>query len=75
MLALPHVSALFLMIVRYHVVQEFNKGVYDYIIASDEGIKKGEHDSDESEDEQEEAAAEASDDECRSCQSSAIDHF
>ena len=22
---------------RYHVVQEFNKGVYDYIIATDEG--------------------------------------
>ena len=53
------------MIYRYHVVQEFNKGVYDYIIASDEGVKKGEQDSDESEEEQNETAADASDDDCK----------
>jgi hypothetical protein len=29
-----------LRIARYHVVQEFNKGVYDYIIATDEGGNK-----------------------------------
>lgn len=28
------------MICRYHIVQEFNRGVYDYLIASDEaGLK------------------------------------
>ncbi len=34
---------------RYHVVQEFNKGVYDYIIATDESNAL-ECDTDESED-------------------------
>ncbi|KAK7687638.1 hypothetical protein QCA50_008853 [Cerrena zonata] len=34
---------------RYHVVQEFNKGVYDYIIASDEGVGKTERDEEEEE--------------------------
>lgn len=29
---------------RYHTVQEFNKGVYDYIIATDESGARGEHD-------------------------------
>ncbi|TCD69460.1 ATP-dependent DNA/RNA helicase [Steccherinum ochraceum] len=29
---------------RYHVVQEFNQGVYDYIIASDESMGKAEQD-------------------------------
>ncbi|KAI0083853.1 DEAD-domain-containing protein [Irpex rosettiformis] len=43
---------------RYHVVQEFNKGVYDYIIASDENAGRGEQDDDdddtqEAEDEEE----------------------
>ncbi|KAI0683968.1 P-loop containing nucleoside triphosphate hydrolase protein [Cytidiella melzeri] len=33
---------------RYHVVQEFNKGVYDYIIASDENAGREEHESDNS---------------------------
>ena len=33
------------------MVQEFNKGVYDYIIASDENSVKGEQDLDKSEDE------------------------
>ena len=32
---------------RYHAVQEFNKGVYDYIIAADEG--GGEQDGEDSE--------------------------
>lgn len=29
---------------RYHTVQEFNKGVYDYIIATDESGARGELD-------------------------------
>ena len=33
---------------RYHIVQEFNRGVYDYIVASDEG-----EDIDEPEEEEE----------------------
>jgi len=43
---------------RYHTVQEFNKGVYDYIIASDESAATGEHDTDNEaeEGEQEECA-------------------
>jgi ATP-dependent RNA helicase DDX56/DBP9 len=32
---------------RYHVVQEFNKGIYDYIIATDESEGKGEEDAEE----------------------------
>lgn len=32
---------------RYHTVQEFNKGVYDYIIATDESGKQVEYDTDE----------------------------
>ncbi|TFY76125.1 hypothetical protein EWM64_g7886, partial [Hericium alpestre] len=39
---------------RYHVVQEFNKGVYDYIIATDES-GKGEQDHVEAEGEEAEA--------------------
>ena len=35
---------------RYHVVQEFNKGVYDIIIATDEGGAQGEHDQEDEED-------------------------
>jgi ATP-dependent RNA helicase DDX56/DBP9 len=31
---------------RYHVVQEFNQGVYDYIIATDESGGRGEDDTD-----------------------------
>ncbi|KIJ20692.1 hypothetical protein PAXINDRAFT_160225 [Paxillus involutus ATCC 200175] len=39
---------------RYHTVQEFNKGVYDYIIATDESGSKTEQDTDnEQEDEDE----------------------
>jgi ATP-dependent RNA helicase DDX56/DBP9 len=37
---------------RYHVVQEFNKGVYDYIIATDES-GAAEYDAGEDEDEKE----------------------
>ncbi|KAJ3563792.1 hypothetical protein NP233_g8707 [Leucocoprinus birnbaumii] len=36
---------------RYHTVQEFNKGVYDYIIATDEG-GLGENDEEDGEDEE-----------------------
>ena len=32
---------------RVHIVQEFNKGVYDYIIATDEGSGSMEPDSDD----------------------------
>ncbi|CAG8469565.1 11767_t:CDS:10 [Funneliformis caledonium] len=32
---------------RYHIVQEFNKGVYDYIIATDEGDFKSEQDTED----------------------------
>ena len=35
----------YLTLHRYHTVQEFNKGVYDYIIASDESAVTGEHDT------------------------------
>ncbi|KAI9592132.1 P-loop containing nucleoside triphosphate hydrolase protein [Syncephalis fuscata] len=35
---------------RYHIVEEFNKGVYDYIIATDEASLQGEQDSDEEQD-------------------------
>ncbi|KAI0349530.1 DEAD-domain-containing protein [Trametes cingulata] len=35
---------------RYHTVQEFNKGVYDYIIASDESTGRAEQDSDDEQD-------------------------
>ncbi|KAI9506659.1 ATP-dependent DNA/RNA helicase [Coemansia spiralis] len=34
---------------RYHIVEEFNRGVYDYIIATDESDKMGETDSKEEE--------------------------
>ncbi|KAF9519467.1 hypothetical protein BS47DRAFT_1370698 [Hydnum rufescens UP504] len=35
---------------RFHIVQEFNKGVYEYIIASDESATRGENDAPEEED-------------------------
>ncbi|KAF8449217.1 P-loop containing nucleoside triphosphate hydrolase protein [Boletus edulis BED1] len=38
---------------RYHTVQEFNKGVYDYIIATDEGSGKTEKDSDDQQEDEE----------------------
>ncbi|KAF9561218.1 DEAD-domain-containing protein [Agrocybe pediades] len=39
---------------RYHVVQEFNKGVYDYIIATDESGAHTEYDTEDEEEEEEE---------------------
>ncbi|CAO3674665.1 unnamed protein product [Umbelopsis vinacea] len=36
---------------RYHIVQEFNKGIYDYLIATDESELKGEQDSDDEDEE------------------------
>ncbi|KAI8137066.1 P-loop containing nucleoside triphosphate hydrolase protein [Fennellomyces sp. T-0311] len=32
---------------RYHIVEEFNRGIYDYLIASDESTLKGEMDSED----------------------------
>ena len=39
---------------RFHIVQEFNKGVYDYIIATDEAGLEGTEELDDSEDEEDE---------------------
>ncbi|CAG8588225.1 11046_t:CDS:10, partial [Gigaspora rosea] len=33
--------------VRYHIVQEFNKGIYDYIVATDENDLKADNDTDD----------------------------
>jgi ATP-dependent RNA helicase DDX56/DBP9 len=44
---------------RYHAVQEFNRGVFDYLIATDESGLEG-HDRDTVEEVVEEAAAEGS---------------
>ncbi len=44
-------------------MQEFNKGVYDYIIASDEHAAKGELDSDESSEEEADDAADVEEEE------------
>lgn len=49
----------------YHIVQEFNKGVYDYIIATDEGAGRRDLDSDEEKDTKE-GPAEHEDEECGS---------
>lgn len=46
---------------RYHVVQEFNKGVYDYIIATDESGAAREMDSDDEMEVEEEAEIEVDD--------------
>ncbi|RIB08807.1 P-loop containing nucleoside triphosphate hydrolase protein [Gigaspora rosea] len=32
---------------RYHIVQEFNKGIYDYIVATDENDLKADNDTDD----------------------------
>jgi hypothetical protein len=45
-------------ILRYHVVQEFNKGVYDYIIATDESGARAEYDTEEEAEEEEEVVEE-----------------
>ena len=47
----PCIYRLLTWLSRYHVVQEFNKGVYDYIIASDESVGKTEQDEEEEEEE------------------------
>ena len=39
-----------LTLLSYHIVEEFNKGVYDYIIATDEAGLQGEQDSDDDDD-------------------------
>lgn len=45
---------------RFHIVQEFNKGVYDYIIATDEtGGKHDDQDTDDEEEEEVEQESEA----------------
>lgn len=38
---------------RYHIVEEFNRGIYDYLIATDESELKGEQDSEDEEEEDE----------------------
>ncbi|OZJ05610.1 hypothetical protein BZG36_01467 [Bifiguratus adelaidae] len=38
---------------RQHIVEEFNKGIYDYLIATDESELKGEQDTDSEESDQE----------------------
>lgn len=51
----------------FHIVQEFNKGVYDYILASDESVTRGEVEEvdeetdDDGDEEEEENDAHASD--------------
>ncbi|PCH44106.1 ATP-dependent RNA helicase dbp9 [Wolfiporia cocos MD-104 SS10] len=47
---------------RYHAVQEFNKGVYDYIIASDESAGRAEQDSEDEQEEQEGGGGDDDDD-------------
>ena len=47
--------------ISYHAVQEFNQGVYDYIIATDEGGPGVEYDTEDEED-----AEEDEEEECRS---------
>ncbi|KAG0165085.1 ATP-dependent DNA/RNA helicase [Apophysomyces sp. BC1034] len=47
---------------RYHIVEEFNRGIYDYLIATDESELKGEEDS-EDEESDEESEQESEDDE------------
>lgn len=39
---------------RYHIVEEFNRGIYDYLIATDESELKGELDSEDEESDEEE---------------------
>lgn len=42
---------------RYHIVEEFNRGIYDYLIESDESQLRGEVDSEDEQDEEEEEEA------------------
>lgn len=48
---------------RYHIVEEFNRGIYDYLIATDESELKGEQDSDDEEEEEETTSAMQEDEE------------
>ena len=48
-----------------HIVQEFNKGVYDYIIATDESADRGEVDATESTTTVPEAEEFRQDDDCK----------
>jgi hypothetical protein len=48
--------------IRYHTVQEFNKGVYDYIIATDESSTSREQDSEDEDSNGEEEAEDNDDD-------------
>ena len=48
---------------RYHVVQEFNKGVYDYIIATDES---GAHDECHEDEDEEGEGEEQEQEKCQS---------
>lgn len=48
---------------RYHIVEEFNRGIYDYLIASDEAELKGELDSDDEEDQEQEKPSVSKDEE------------
>ncbi|KAI8350376.1 P-loop containing nucleoside triphosphate hydrolase protein [Blakeslea trispora] len=43
---------------RYHIVEEFNRGIYDYLIATDESELKGEQDSDDEDNEEAEEESE-----------------
>ncbi|KAI9250015.1 P-loop containing nucleoside triphosphate hydrolase protein, partial [Sporodiniella umbellata] len=43
---------------RYHIVEEFNRGIYDYLIATDESELKGEQDSEDEKEEAEEQGEE-----------------
>ncbi|KAI7903677.1 P-loop containing nucleoside triphosphate hydrolase protein [Cokeromyces recurvatus] len=45
---------------RYHIVEEFNRGIYDYLIATDEAELKGEQDSEDEEEEDDDQEKESS---------------
>ena len=49
---------------RVHIVQEFNKGVYDYIIATDEASGSAEQDSENEDDLKEGDQSHIDQDEC-----------
>jgi ATP-dependent RNA helicase DDX56/DBP9 len=39
--------AVLILVFRYHIVQEFNKGIFDYLIATDENFHEDDDDDDE----------------------------
>ncbi|KAB5594799.1 ATP-dependent RNA helicase [Ceratobasidium theobromae] len=55
---------------RFHIVQEFNKGVYDYIIATDE--TGGKHEDQDTDDEEEEEDGDEQDDDAGEEQGPAV---